>query len=187
MKNALIAILLCGVAVAACDASRKDAEASHGTTISIDADSDTGKAAISTGKEDVAIRADMESGELEMQLPGGLGGKIKLPDGLQPDTKFDLDGIGRYPGARITSVNINAGRDGEAKQAVVLLGFSAPGTADQVADWYEQALTAKGRPVSRDGATITSKTEDGDPMVLAIRDGEGGQARGEIRITDRKG
>lgn len=184
MKNALLAILLCGVAVAACDARREQAEAAPEAAVAIQIDE---KDAAELGKSSVSLRADMESGEVEMKLPGGIEGKVNLPEGLEPDARFDLDGVGRYPGATLTSVNVNAGRDGDGKRGVVVLGFAAPGSADAVADWYEQALAGKGRNPRRDGTTITARTRDGDTMVLAIRDGDGGKARGIITITSRKG
>lgn len=181
MKNALIAILLCGVAVAACErqAAKETAEAAQ-----VAADWDTSGDQADAG---VNIRADVESGEVELKLPGGLQGRVKLPEGLEADTRFDLDGIGRFPGARLTNVDVRANTDAGEKKARVVLGFSAPGTADEVADWYQKAFTSKGRSVARTGTTLTSTTSDGDPMVIAISDGDSGLARGRITITDTKG
>jgi hypothetical protein len=184
MKNALIAILLCGVAVAACDARRvEEKEKAETAAISVDKDWDEGAA----GDTGVNIKADMEKGEVELKLPGGIAGKVSIPEGIESDTKFDLDGVGRYPGAKLTSVNVQAsGKDGDGR-GQVLLGFSAPGKAGQVADWYEKALADKGRAPSRSGNTLTGTTKDGDRMVIAIEDGDTGVARGRITITDRKG
>ena len=182
MKNALLAILLCGVAVAACNADREaKVEAEQRTAIALES------SANNSGAAGVDIKADMESGEVELKLPGGLQGKVTIPDGLGSDAKFDLDGVGRYPGARLTSVNVQAsGKDDDGKGQVVL-GFTAPGRAGQVTDWYEKALASKGRPASRSGNSLTSATEDGDRMLIAIEDGEGEVARGRIIITDRAG
>lgn len=183
MKNALIAILLCGVAVAACDANRKEqVAADNSAEISIDA-GDDGEKTIAG----VDIKADMESGEVEMRLPGGLQGKVRIPAGLEADAKFDLEGLGRYPGAKLVNVNVAAsGTDNDGKGEVVL-GFTAPGTATQVADWYARAMTGQGRLSGRSGNTLTGTTEDGDRMVIAVDDDKGGIARGRITITDRKG
>ncbi|WP_310474626.1 hypothetical protein [Sandarakinorhabdus sp.] len=189
MKNALIAILLCGVAVAACDANRKE-KLEEGTTAEItlenneDSSSDAGKG---DGSGELNIKADMESGEVELKLPGGLEGKVKIPAGLEPDAKFDLDGLGRYPGAKLVNVDVQAsGENGDGRGEVVL-GFTAPGTAAQVADWYAKALAADGRPASRSGNTLTGTTDDGDRMVIAVDEGAAGVARGRITITDKKG
>lgn len=127
MKNALLAILLCGVAVAACNANRKEqVEAEKTAQITVDSSDASERESNIAG---VNIKADMESGEVELKLPGGLQGKVRIPAGLEAGTKFDLDGLGRYPGAMLSSVNVQAsGKDGDGKGKVVL-GFTAPGTA----------------------------------------------------------
>lgn len=184
MKNALIAILLCGAAVAACDARRvEDKEKAEAAAVSVAKDWDKGAA----GDTGLNIKADMESGEVELKLPGGIAGKVTIPEGLQSGSKFDLDGVGRYPGAKLTSVNVQAsGKNGDGR-GQVLLGFSAPGTAARVADWYAKALAGKGRTPSRSGNTLIGTTKDGDRMVIAVEDGDTGVARGRITITDHKG
>lgn len=186
MKNALIAILLCGVAIAACDANRQE-KVESGTTAEITLEDNDDSRAGGRADDGINIKADMESGEVELKLPGGMEGKVKIPDGLEPDAKFNLDGLGRYPGAKLAKVDVQAsGKDGDGRGQVVL-GFTAPGTATQVADWYASALAKDGRPASRSGNTLTGATKDGDRMVIAVDDGETGVARGRITITDRKG
>jgi hypothetical protein len=186
MKNALIAILLCGVAVAACEDRSKKAEPA--TDVAIEGDWNAGAdSGAGDGEVNVNIHADAETGALELKLPGGIEGTLKLPKGLDGETRFDLDGIGRYPGAKLTDVDIKARANDAQKDARVVLGFAAPGSADAVADWYEQALVKDGRSVSRTGTTVTTTTEDGKPMVIAVQDGKGGTAQGRITITDRKG
>ena len=181
MKNALIAILLCGVAVAACDANRQDEAKDSATAQVLLENSDD------AGNSDggVNIKADMESGKVELKLPGGLEGSVRIPAGLESDSKFDLDGLGRYPGAKLINVNVQAsGKDGDGKGSVVL-GFTAPGTPEQVADWYAKALLDNGRPATRSGNTLTGTTEDGDRMVIAVESGAAGIARGRITIRDK--
>ena len=185
MKNALIAILLCGVAVTACNAEREKLEEKQGVTV--DAEWEGNRESPGLPSAGVDIKADMESGRVELKLPGGLEGKVTIPGGLDRDTKFDLNGIGRYPGAKLVSVNVQAsGKDDDGKGKVVL-GFTAPGSADQVADWYEKALADKGRSASRSGNMLTTTTEDGDAMQIVLEEGAAGVARGRITITDRKG
>jgi hypothetical protein len=188
MKNALLAILLCGAAVAACNANRKDeVEDKRVQGVTVDAEWEGDKGAAGFPESGVNIQADMEKGRVELKLPGGIGGTVNLPEGLDSNAKFELDGLGRYPGAKLTSVNVQAsGKDGDGK-GVAVLGFTAPGTATQVADWYAGKLADQGRPPSRSGNTLTGTTEDGDAMVIAVEDGQSGIARGRITITDRKG
>lgn len=187
MKNALLAILLCGVAVAACNANRKEAVEDRHDGVTVDAQWDDDKGSAVLPDAGVNIKADMEKGRVELKLPGGIGGTVNIPQGLEADAKFDLDGLGRYPGARLTSVNVDAGRTDGVKRGIVVLGFTAPGSAAQVADWYAARLSDKGRPASRSGNTLTGTTEDGDAMVIAVEDAAAGTARGRITITDRKG
>lgn len=187
MKNALIAIFLCGVAIAACDARRAD-KVEDGTTAEFTLENNAESAGGAATEDDgVNIKANMESGEVELKLPGGLEGKVKIPDGLEPDAKFDLDGLGRYPGAKLVNVDVQASGKNDDGRGQVVLGFTAPGTATQVADWYAKALAADGRRASRSGNTLTGTTDDGDRMVIAVDDGAAGVARGRITITDRKG
>lgn len=187
MKNALLAILLCGVAVAACEdrAQKPDPAAEPAPVVEIEREWNAD--ASGSGDVDVNIHADAQTGEVELKLPGGIEGKVKLPGGLDGSEDFDLDGIGRYPGAKLINVDIKV-RDGKGQRdALVVLGFAAPGSADRVANWYEQARLKDGRSVSRTGTTVTTTTEDGKPMVIAVADGKGGTAQGRITITDGKG
>lgn len=180
MKNALIAILLCGVAVWWYAGKTDEPPAltsENGWSLDGATVTRNGHAA----DDKVQFRADTRTGEMRLQLPGGIEGKMRLPDGIATDTRFDLDGIGRYPGSRLLSIDVSGGG---SQQERVLLGFSAPGSADAVVDWYEKALIAKGRSVARTGNTLTGSTSDGEPMVIAVEDGPGDIARGRIIITD---
>lgn len=180
MRDALIAILLCGLAVAACEAGQADK--AETPQISVDlSTTDEGESSDSG----LQLKADTETGEMQVKLPGGIEGKIKLPEGLDGDTEFDLGGVGRYPGAKLTGVDINAlgGKDG----ARVELGFTAPGSAETVADWYAKAFAAKGRNVTRSGTTLSTTTGDGEPLVMALRDGTNGVATGQITIRGGRG
>lgn len=181
MKNALLAILLCGVAVVACNSEREAVEDKSAPQISI---SEADRLPASSDDAGVNIRADMESGEVALKLPGGLEGKVKIPKGLESESQFDLDGVGRYPGSKLVTVNVKGTAGDGAGSGQVVLGFSAPGTAGQVADWYQKALADKDRAAVRTGNSISSTTKDGDRMVIAVEDGAGGVARGRITITD---
>ena len=187
MKQSLIAIFLCGVAVAACEADSSKAVRPESADAAVSADWDDREVASDLARDDAGlrVRADMEGGEVALKLPGGIEGKLKLPGGLDAGTDFDLGDIGRYPGARLTSVNVDAGRRDGAERGVVVLGFAAPGTQDQVLDWFAQRLTDRGRPPERRGRTLQGTTEDGDRLVIAMEDATGGEARGRITITKR--
>ncbi len=177
MRNALAAIALCGAIVWWQARSVEEAPAAqlrHAGRLMMD---DAGAA---DRKGGVRFRADTGSGTMELQLPGGIAGKFPLPDGLDEEAKFDLDGVGRYPGARLESVDLAGGGDQPGR---VVLGFAAPGSADAVADWYEQAFRARGRRITRSGNRLSGIIEDGDAMVMQLEDAGRGQSRGRITIT----
>jgi hypothetical protein len=127
---------------------------------------------------DVAIDANTRTGEMEIRLPGGFEAKVKMPEGMAADmaskADFDIDGVGRYPGSRIETVNVRAGKREGGKDGLVELGFTAPAAPEVVADWYEERLKAKGHTVSRDGDTLSGTMKDGEAFTMRLdRKGEG--------------
>ena len=100
--------------------------------------------------------------------------------------KFDINGVGLFPGARVRSININAADRRDTRTAVVKIGFTAPGDAAAVADWYQQQFDAKGTKVARSGETLTGTTDDGDAFSLAIEAAGAGASKGLLTITDTK-
>jgi hypothetical protein len=127
---------------------------------------------------DLAIDADVRGGAVDVRLPGGFEAKVKLPEGMAAEmgskTDFDIDGVGRYPGSRIETVKVRAGKREGGKDGMVELGFTAPGAPGVVADWYEERLKANGHTVSRYGDTLSGTMKDGDAYTMRLdRKGEG--------------
>ena len=137
----------------------------------------------------VNIDGDTESGKFEIKLSGGLEAKVKIPEGMAGKSKFDIDGVGLYPGAKIGSIKVRAIDKGGDSHATVEMGFAAPADAAAVADWYEQQFAAKKVTVARSGDTLTGKTRDGDNFTLALAAAETGKAKGTLTIVndDNKG
>ena len=104
--------------------------------------------------------------------------------------KIDIAGIGLYPGAKVRSNKVNAGaassaRSGpDSKTATVQVGFSAPGDAAAVADWYQRQFGAKGTKVTRRGESLAGTTDDGDAFTIAMTPAGSGASRGLATITD---
>lgn len=171
---ALLALAACGKKEA--DAPKADASASAGWN----ADSDN---------KQVVIEADSDTGKLAMQLPGGIEADLKLPPAMAAkmagESKFDIDGVGTYPGATVKTMKVQATEKGADKRAVVDISFAAPDAPAKVADWYEKAFADKGRSVTRAGDVLTGTTEDGNPFTLTISPAATGST-GQIRIVDTK-
>ncbi len=161
------------LALAAC--SKKDDADDHAKSATITVDTDSGSDA------GVKVDGDGEGGKVELKLPGGFEAKIKVPEGMTNHSKFDIDGVGLYPGAKMTKIKVNAGGSGNA---TVEMGFSAAADAAAVADWYQQQFEAKKVSVTRKGETLTGKTEDNDDFTLALSPGEAGKSLGLLTIVD---
>ena len=163
-------ILVASLTLAACSDSKVETETPD-NKVSIDSDAK-------------ATATDGESSKLELNLPGGIEAKINLPEGLGESGKFDIDGIGLYPGAVVRSVKVNASEAAATKRAEVQIGFSAPADAAVVADWYQQAFEAKNRAVTRSGETLSGKDADGDDFTIVLTGAGAGKAKGLVTIVD---
>jgi hypothetical protein len=157
-------------------------------SIAIDGDNKTVTKVAEIDGSDVAIVAGTDPGKLAIKLPGGFEAKLPMPDSIAQDSKFNIDGVGLYPGARVDTINVNADRkdDPSGDKAVVVLGFAAPASAETVAGWYEGQFQAKDITVRRKGTLLTGKTDDGDDFALLLGDIAGGKARGQLTIHNRK-
>ena len=178
-KPVLIVAAVSLMALAACgDNKVETAKAEKGASVSIAIDGNEAKTTEATAE------SDTESGKIELSLPGGIEAKGKLPEGLGNDGDFDIDGVGLYPGARVGSVKVNASDAAAMKRAVVRIGFTAPGDAAAVADWYQQQFDAKAIKVSRRGETLSGKTEDGNDFTIALTGAGAGSAKGLVTIVN---
>ncbi len=182
MRPIFVLLSVAALALTACD-RHKDADAAgatdKGAKLSIAVDGDDKADDARNGS--VTIDGDTDSGKFELKLPGGIAAKVHLPDGLASKSKFDIDGVGLFPGAKVGNVSVNAGGDDGAR---VTIGFNAPADAAAVADWYQRQFEAKRRNVERHGETLSGKTEDGDDFTLAIAQAAAG-SRGVLTIVDR--
>jgi hypothetical protein len=179
MSNAQPLVLAAALALMACRESNVEtarADPDSGVKISINTDD----AATAVSDEEDAG----EPGKVEVKLPGGLGAKLDLPGGLGGNAKFDIAGVGLYPGARVGAIAVNAANAGRpGGRAVVNIGFSAPADAAAVADWYERQFAERKVPVERKGERLMGKTSDGDDFTLALTPVASGST-GQLTITD---
>ncbi|KAB7647463.1 hypothetical protein [Polymorphobacter fuscus] len=150
----------------------------QGSSISIDLDDSDGRA--------TAVASDGGNDSVALDLPGGIAANLKLPAGAIKGESFDIDGVGMYPGAVVRSVKVNASDRGPDKRATVAIGFTAPGDAAAVADWYQKQFEDKALRVTRSGDTVSGRKADGDDFTIAVTGEGGGQARGLVTIVDAK-
>lgn len=180
MQAAPVLLAMSLLALAACgksDDNAATADAGHKVSISVDDKTEA------PAKGAVDLEANTETGSFELKLPGGVEANIKVPGGLAKDAKFDIDGVGLYPGARIGSIKVDALKAGKDHGATVQIGFTAPADAAVVADWYQQQFASNDVVASRSGETLSGKTEDGDDFTLALVQTAAG-AQGVLSIID---
>lgn len=134
-----------------------------------------GNVRISADGKGSSIRIDGDGVNINADLPG--------IDGLNVGSDFDIDGVKLYPGAKITSVNINAdGGKPEGQQGMVDFGLTAPAAPDAVLQWYAKAFAAKGLTTTTKGGTLSGTTKDGDAFAISLTaDGTG--SKGKVRIS----
>ena len=182
---ALLALVACGDDNI--ETAKADTSGDKGVSISIETDEDSAATASASGEEGtVNIDANTDTGNFGVKLPGGIEANVNVPGGMANNARFDIDGVGLYPGAKVGAVNVKAlaGKQSGQGSATVKIGFTAPADAAAVADWYQQQFEAKKIAVTRKGETLTGKTEDGDDFTLALLQGSPGAAKGELTIID---
>jgi hypothetical protein len=165
------ALVLAGCGDKAADESAGDvkdvtinAKGEDGGTVSISADG-TGSS-ISIKGDGVNINAD---------LPG--------IDGLDIGSDFDIDGVKLYPGAKITSVNINADEaKAKGQQGAVNFGLTAPAAPAVVLAWYAKAFAGKGLTTTTKGSILSGTTKDGDAFAIELAP-DGAGSKGKVRIS----
>jgi hypothetical protein len=185
-------LLASALALAACGAADKPeqpkAEAAGTVTATATATADTDAEKIVTEKR-VVILADGEKGELGIDLPDGVGATVRLPaDAVRKmgeGATVDIDGVGLYPGARITGMAISSTEKGEAKDEKVDIAFTAPSAPGAVADWYVAAFREKGHKASRRGNTVAATTTEGAAVAIDLTP-DGAGTKGNIKVLESK-
>ncbi|MEY4269550.1 MAG: hypothetical protein RLZZ58_766, partial [Pseudomonadota bacterium] len=115
----------------------------------------------------------------------GVDINAKLPglDMRDINADFDIDGVGLYPGASVTSMNVNAtSKDGNSGKGTVKFGFNAPASADTVAAWYAGEFAKAGLKATRAGNKVSGTTNDGDAFSINLSP-DGTASTGEIEVS----
>lgn len=140
----------------------------EGTSISIEGDNGS-----------VTAAADKD-GKVSVKAPG-FEGSIKLPKFNIGAENFEVDGVKLYPGATVSSLNIDDRQDG-TKSGGVKVTFDAPAEANRVRDWFREQMEGAGFTVTGNRDELTGKTKSGSPYTLKI-DGTGEEkSRGTLTV-----
>jgi len=141
----------------------------EGTSISIQGDNGS-----------VTAQADKD-GKVSVKAPG-FEGSIKLPKFNISAENFEIDGVKLYPGATVSSLNIDDRQDG-TKSGGVNVTFDAPADAARVRDWFREQMEGAGFTVTGNRDELTGKTKSGSPYTLKI-DGTGdAKSRGTLTVS----
>lgn len=171
----LILLAALPLALTACSKVEDDSASGSGLSIdfSDDSKSDAEKIKIGGGKEDskFSIKAD------------GFSMEVDLPSITLDSEDFDMNNVDLYPGSQITGFDIE---DAKGEGGKVQISFKAPAGADKLADWYAKQMSGKEFEVTRDGANLSGKTDQGDPFVLALTEISAGQSKGVLEFTESK-
>lgn len=141
----------------------------EGTSISIQGDNGS-----------VTAQADKD-GKVSVKAPG-FEGSIKLPKFSIGAENFEIDGVKLYPGATISSLNIDDRQDGTDRGGVKV-SFDAPAEATRVRDWFREQMEGAGFTVTGNRDELTGKTKSGSPYTLKIDNTGEAKSRGTLTVS----
>ena len=167
LRASLPSAALLLLSLSACDSGK-------GVTINANIDDDT------ASNSSVAIKND--GGNVSVNVPG-FSANIKVPGGLFAHSEFDIDGVKLYPGATVTSMNVDAGPD--EKKSGVKIAFAAPDSVDKVRSWFVKSFADKKVAIVPNGTGLAGKTADGDAVTMTFTP-DGNRTKGLVDIVDAK-
>jgi hypothetical protein len=146
---------------------------------------DSTEIAINPGDEGskIQIKSGADGGKLKIDA-GGVNIGLDIPNvgDLDIGQDFEIDGVGLYPGSKITSMDIDARDKNGAHDARVKFGFTAPAAPKVAADWMAGEFAEKGVKVTRTGDALAGTAKDGDDFTIRFSP-DGKAAKGEVLIT----
>ncbi len=97
----------------------------------------------------------------------------------------DIGGVDMYPGTKLKSFNIDAGKNVAGEKALVRIGMTFPAAATTVADYYEGEMKKRNLAYARNGDSLSGRTGEGDRFTLAIAPA-GSTSTGDLVIREAK-
>ena len=139
------------------------------------------------GSVAIDMNSEADAGNVSISVPG-FDAKVKVPTGMMGHGDFDIDGVKLYPGAKVTTFNLNVdGRSKDGKdtdKTVIKMTFAAPADVPTVIDWYKKQFAAKSVKVAQTPTGFAGKTEDGDDFTIALTPAGPSATRGVIDVVD---
>ncbi|MES2097671.1 MAG: hypothetical protein V4459_13010 [Pseudomonadota bacterium] len=160
----LIPLAAVALALAACG----DKDGNDSTQFSFNANDSEG-----------AVTGGIDNGTLKIDAPG-FKADIKVPKIALDANDFDMNGVHLYPGSKISSLNVDGGKDKDDDK--VRVAFTSPASATTVRDWLKERLGKASYTLSTAGNGLTGKTEDGKPFKLELNDDGAGKSKGTIEM-----
>jgi hypothetical protein len=119
-----------------------------------------------------------EEGQISISAPG-VQMKINVPEGIRREMHMNDDSGLIYPGATMSGMHVEGGREHDQRDGEVELRFASDDPPDRVARWYQD-------PGRGGQFAIATASRDGPAYVFAgtRKDGNG---RFRIRLTPRAG
>jgi hypothetical protein len=118
---------------------------------------------------------------LAINLPN-VQGKLSLPAIRLNPREVDIDGVGLYPGSRVTGLDI-AGEDGVSEGSVAIR-FDSSAPPAVIRDYFVKAFAEKGISVKAAGNRITGRDKSGKPFSISMIQEEG-VTRGVVKVGNR--
>jgi len=120
-----------------------------------------------------------EEGQLSINAPG-VEMKINIPEGIRREAHMDDDSGLLYPGATMSGIHVEGGREEGKADGEVELRFNSADAPDAVARWYQDPARAR-------DFTIAAATREGPAYVFAGTKARNGGGRFRIHLAPRAG
>jgi hypothetical protein len=141
---------------------------------------DSTQVSFSANDSDGAVTGGIDNGTLKIDAPG-FKADIKVPKIAIDADDFDMNGVHLYPGSKISSLNVDGGKD-DRDDGKVHVVFTSPAAAATVRDWLKERLDKASFTLSTSGNGLTGKTDEGKPFKLELNDDGAGKSKGVIEV-----
>jgi hypothetical protein len=140
--------------------------------------------------ENASAAGRAQDGQMTIEAPG-FNLSVTVPEGMSERSEVGDDSGLVYPGARVTGLHVQGGRDrGSNGRDEVELRLASADAPDRILAWYRDPARADRFTLSattqEDGATVLTGTgrRDNERFTLRINAREGGGSNMRLLIAD---